>query len=283
MEENQQITIFDAAPESHNHEFKLSVDELQGELLKFNLTSNQAKVYIFLGKYGSKTAPEVCKALKIARTETYHLLSTLQSKGIVSASFEHPIKFSALSLKKAMDTLVNAEKERLKTLEKQEKQISKLWEKIPEFADTNETPSENKFQMLQGQNPINGKLGEMIASTEEEILVLGSEKDHLRLYHSDFLTEMGKGKSNTKILTTCSEKTEYVFNDVENGEVRKISKPIKDDLFFIIKDDTEMIFFTKNNKHASNDVMAMWTDSAPMIYSMKLLFESIWSDSKPIQ
>ncbi len=283
MEENSQITIFDASPDTQNHEFKLSADELQNELLKFNLTANQAKVYIFLGKYGSKTAPEVCKALKIARTETYHLLSTLQSKGVVSASFEHPIKFSALPVQKAMKTLVNAEKERVKTLEKQEGQISKLWEKIPEFSGTGSPSSENKFQMLQGQNPINGKLGEMISSAKKEILVLGSEKDNLRLYHSDFLVEMSKGKSNTKILTNCSEKTQYVFNDIKNGEVRKFSKSIKDELFFIIKDDAEMIFFTKNNQYASNDVMAMWTDSSPMIYSMKLLFESIWSGSKAIQ
>ena len=100
IKHEDQITIFDSENESHHHNYKLSVEELQSELSKFNLTSNQAKIYIFLGKYGSRTAPEVCKALKIARTDTYHLLSTLQSKGIVSATFEHPIKFSALSLDK---------------------------------------------------------------------------------------------------------------------------------------------------------------------------------------
>ena len=107
MAEEKQITIFDEGQNTSYDEYKPSLEELQGELSKFNLTANQSKVYIFLGKYGSKTAPEVCKALKIARTETYHLLSTLQSKGIVSASFEHPIRFSALSLPKAMKTLVN--------------------------------------------------------------------------------------------------------------------------------------------------------------------------------
>ena len=119
MKEGSQQTIFDSMEESTLHNYKLSADELKQELSNFDLTANQSKVYIFLGKYGSKTAPEVCKALKIARTETYQLLASLQKKGIVSATFGHPIKFSALALNKAIKTLVNVEKERVRSLEKQ--------------------------------------------------------------------------------------------------------------------------------------------------------------------
>ena len=279
MVEESQITIFDASSESQHHDYKISVDELQKSLSKFNLTSNQSKVYIFLGKYGSKTAPEVCKSLKIARTETYHLLSTLQSKGIVSATFEHPIKFSALPLNKAMKTLVNSEKERIKTLEKQEKEVSKLWESIPEFVQNSVEPNENKFQMLQGKNPINSKITDMLTSTKDEILVLGSEKDYLRLYHSDFLTDVIEQKSNVRLLSGCTEKSEYIFEGIKKQLHRTMDNGINEKLFFMIRDDQEMIFFTKNNS-SSNEVMAMWTDSSAMIYSMKLLFEFIWSSSK---
>ena len=280
MVEESQITIFDAVPESQHHDYKLSVDELQKSLSKFNLTSNQSKVYIFLGKYGSKTAPEVCKSLKIARTETYHLLSTLQSKGIVSATFEHPIKFSAIPLNKAMKTLVDSEKERIKTLEKQEKEVSKLWESIPEFVQNNIDPSENKFQMLQGANPINSKISDMLSNSENEILILGSEKDYLKLYHSDALSEIIEKKSNVRLLSGCSEKTEYVFEGLKKQTFRTLNDGIDKKLFFMIKDDSEMIFFTKNNTAPSNEIMAMWTDSSAMIYSMKLLFDFIWSSSK---
>ncbi len=279
MAEESQITIFDASPESQHHDYKLSVDELQKSLSKFNLTSNQSKVYIFLGKYGSKTAPEVCKSLKIARTETYHLLSTLQSKGIVSATFEHPIKFSAIPLNKAMKTLVDSEKQRIKTLEKQEVELSKLWESIPEFVQNN-SDDENKFQMLQGINPINSKISDMVSDSKKEILVLGSEKDQLKFYHSDLLTNISEQKSKVRILSGCSEKTQYVFEDIEKKYIRNFSDEINQKLCFIIKDDSEMLFFTKNNS-SSNPIMAMWTDSSAMIYSMKLLFDFIWSSSKP--
>jgi sugar-specific transcriptional regulator TrmB len=108
-DEDTQITIFDTSSDSAMSEHRLTLEKLREELSRFGLTANQAKVYIFLGKYGSKTAPEVCRALRLPRTETYHLLTTLQNKGIVSATFQHPIKFSAVQLDKAVWTLVNAE------------------------------------------------------------------------------------------------------------------------------------------------------------------------------
>ncbi|WP_304515766.1 TrmB family transcriptional regulator, partial [Candidatus Nitrosotalea sp. FS] len=133
------------------YEHKIAFDKLKDELAKFGLTTNQSKVYTYLGKYGSKTAPEVCKALRLPRTETYHLLTVLQNKGLVSATFQNPIRFSAEPLNKAIWVLVNAEKERVSTLEKQEKDIVKLWESIPEYTETSEI-KDDKFQMLQSVN-----------------------------------------------------------------------------------------------------------------------------------
>jgi len=282
MKEGTQQTIFDSSSGSSLHDYKISADELKEQLSKFDLTENQSKVYIFLGKYGSKTAPEVCRALKIARTETYQLLAALQKKGIVLATFAHPIKFSALKLNKAVKTLVNAEKERVKSLEKQEETIIKLWDKIPEFLKEKTEGSENRFQMLEGANPINSKLKEMVSEAKEEIAVLGSEKDYLRLYHSDFLDEFSAKKCKSKIITSCSEKTMYIFENINKSQIRCMKSGIKDEICFVMKDNNEMIFFTKKDGQSMQDVSAMWTDSSALIYSMKLLFDFMWSSSKSI-
>ena len=282
MKEVTQQTIFDSSSGSSLYEYKISADELKEQLSKFNLTENQSKVYIFLGKYGSKTASEVYRALKIARTETYQLLAALQKKGIVLATFGHPIKFSALKLNKAVKTLVNAEKERVKSLEKQEETIVKLWDKIPEFLKEQTEGSENRFQMLEGANPINSKLKEMVSEANEEIVVLGSEKDYLRLYHSDFLDSFSANKCKSKIITSCSEKTMYIFENIDKSQIRCMKSNIKDEICFVMKDNNEMIFFTKKEGQSMQEVSAMWTDSAALVYSMKLLFDFIWSSSKSI-
>jgi len=280
MREREQQTIFDSSIDSSLHNYKISADELKEELSKFDLTENQSKVYIFLGKYGSQTAPEVCRALKIARTETYQLLAALQKKGIVLATFGHPIKFSALKLTMAVKTLVNAEKERIKSLEKKEETIIKLWDSIPEFLKEKTDDSENRFQMLEGPNSINAKLNEMVSKAEDKIIVLGSEKDYLRLYHSDFLDNFTNKKCKSQIVTSCTEKTMYIFENIDKKQIKRMPSGIKDEICFIMKDDKEMIFFTKKDDQSLQNVSAMWTDSTALIYSMKLLFNFIWSRSK---
>lgn len=276
-----QVTIFDSASDSRLYEHRLSIDKLKDELSKFGLTANQCKVYIFLGKYGSKTAPEVCKALKLPRTETYHLLTTLQNKGIVSAAFQHPIKFSAEPLNKAIWVLVTAEKERVNTLEKQEKDIVHLWDSIPQFNATTYS-KEDKFQMLQGTNQIHSKIKEMVTNTKKEFLVLGSEKDYLKFYHSDFFEPLDKTDVDLKLLGTISDKSMYIFDEIDRSKVRMMPDTIRENLCFIAKDEEELIFFIKNACQSAPEMSAIWTDSSSMVYSMKMLFNSVWSKSKSI-
>ncbi len=275
-----QTSIFDSTPDTQMYEYKLSIEKVQSELFQYGLTSNQSKVFIYLGKYGAKTAPEVCKALKLPRTETYHLLSALQNKGIVSATFQHPIQFVALPLNKAIWILVNSEKERVKSLEQMEKGLSELWDNIPTFDSLHEDVEE-KFQMLQGGNQIQSKITEMTDGFEDEFLILGSEKDYIKLYHGEFLESFVKSKQKFRLLSACSEKTTYIFDNLERKNIKKLDKDIQNHLCFILKDDLELLFFTKN-ANSPTEPFAMWTNSKSMVYSMKLLFESLWINSKNI-
>src|SRR6267143_6289528 len=280
-DEEIQQSIFDSSEGSNLSEHRGSLDKLKEDLSQFGLTSNQSKVYIFLGKYGSKTAPEVCKSLKLPRTETYHLLTSLQNKGVVSATFQHPIRFSAVPLDKAIWVLVNAEKERVNTLERQEENITELWDTIPEFSTTSEE-KEDRFQMLEGANQIHSKIKEMIANTTKEFLGLGSEKDFLKFYHSSFFEPLDNSKIDLKLLTSSSEKSIYIFDDIDRTKVKKMPESIQENLCFLTKDDDELLFFIKNASQSTQHVTAIWTDSASMIYSMKMLFSSVWSKSKNI-
>lgn len=276
----QTISIFDTESGSSLVEYKSNLEQIQQQLSKYGLTGNQSKVYIYLGKYGAQTAPNVCKALKLPRTETYHLLSALQNKGIVSATFQHPIQFTALPLEKAIWILVNSEKERVKSLENMESELSKLWKNIPTF-DSEPKDDENKFQMLKGSNQISSKITEMTDGYLDEFLLLGSEKDLIKLYHSDFLEPFENTKRKFRILSSCSEKTLYIFDNLERKNVKSLNKEIQDNLCFVLKDNSELLFFIHNATH-TNETFAMWTDSPVLVYSMKLLFESVWTSSKNI-
>jgi len=282
MTETQQVTIFENDPDSSSYEHKQSIDQLQVQFSKFGLTTNQCKVYIFLGKYGSKTAPEVCRALKLPRTETYHLLTTLQNKGVVSATFQHPIKFSALPLTNAIKSMVDTEKERVKKLENQEKELAKIWDSIPNFHNELETVKEDKFQMLQGENQIYGKINDMIINTKKDFLIIGNEKDFLKFYHANFLEPLDKSDISLQVLTNSSARTLYVFDDIDRTNVKKIPSAAKGNICFVVKDNQEVLFFMKNSESGKENITAMWTNSEAMIYSKKLLFDLLWSKSKSI-
>jgi len=282
MTETQQATIFETDPDSSSYEHKQSVDQLQVQFSKFGLTTNQGKVYIFLGKYGSKTAPEVCRALKLPRTETYHLLTTLQNKGVVSATFQHPIKFSALSLSNAIKSMVDTEKERVKKLEIQEQELTKIWESIPTFHNEPIEAKDDKFQMLQGDNQIYGKINDMIKNTKKEFKIIGNEKDFLKFYHANFLEPLDKSNVELQILTDSSPRTLYVFDEIDKTNVKKIPTTSKGNICYIIKDNEEVLFFMKNSESGKENITAMWTNSEAMIYSKKLLFDLLWLKSKSV-
>ena len=252
-----------------------SFEKIQAELEKFGLSANQSKVYMFLGKYGTKTASEINQALKIPRTETYHILSTLQSKGIVSAMFGHPVKFTAIEITNAMTQIINSEKQKIRKLENQKTSLVKLWETVP--VGINEEEAEEKFQMLQGENQINSKINEM-ANTQEEVLIIGNEKDFANFYHTNVLDNVKELKK-FKILTTSTE-TNYVYENLNKDNIKVLPEQITDNLCFIIKDN-EVLFYLKNN--SKKESTAMWTNSSAMNYSKKLLFEELWEKSTEIK
>jgi len=277
-----QASIFTDDPDASAYEYREPLEKIQLKLSDFGLTSNQCKVYIFLGKHGSKTAPDISKVLKLPRTETYKLLTSLQNKGIVSASFQHPIQFSAMPLTDAVHSLINTEKERIKKLENQKSELNQLWDNIPQFHNEMQKTDDDKFQILKGENQIHSKINDMIVNSKNELFIIGNEKDFLKFHHASFLESLDKSTVEHKILTNSSDRTLYVFDEIDRTNVKKLPTSINGALCFVVKDDDEVLFYMKNSYSGKENVTALWTNSTSMIYSKKLLFSTLWSKSKSI-
>ncbi|NIM26354.1 MAG: hypothetical protein GTN35_01700 [Nitrososphaeria archaeon] len=84
---------------------------------KFGLSTNQSKIYLCLTKMGPKTASQLSKLLELPRTETYHILKTLQVKGCVEIVHHKPFKFGAVSIEDFLERLINFEKSKIEKLE----------------------------------------------------------------------------------------------------------------------------------------------------------------------
>lgn len=256
------------------------IHELSRMLVRYDLTPNQAKVYLFLSKIGIKTASDISKSLKIPRTETYHLLSTLQQKGIIFSVFGKPTKFNAVGLEESLEILVNNEKNRINELDAGKKSLVKLWNIIPKYGEDDNKDQDNKFQSLQGRNSILVKLEQMIKESKENILVLGTEADFKRFYFTEFTELLNKTKSTLRILTDHNSDKHHIFENIDAKKIKKIEDKNREDFCFIIKDDSEVIFFISNNQ--VKDMLAVWTDSQAFVTTLRSLFSLMWKKSHHI-
>ena len=278
--EDLPLGIFNSEPGTAFYEQRSQLDKVKNELLKFGLSPNQAKVYIYLGKYGAKTAPEVCKSLELPRTETYHILNILQNLGVVTSECCQPTKFDALPLSKVIRTLANSEKERVDILLQNEKELVETWNKIPSFAvETNETKMD-KLQMLQGAPQIHNKIKEMILRAKEEVLLFCAPKDFSRFYHADLVELLVKSPAFERVIISPSQTMPEITDEINRERIRVMPTGKKDTLCFVIKDFDEVLLFLRNANHPAHSVFAVWSDSSSMIDSLQTLFDYSWESSE---
>jgi sugar-specific transcriptional regulator TrmB len=274
MNENQ-ITLFDNDSDTELYKHKLTLERIKNELINFGLTSNQSKVFIYLGKYGSKTASEISKALQLPRTETYHLVNSLQNLGLVTAELAHPTKYSAMEMKQAIETLVKQEQQRINHLAGKEASLSELWKQIPFFIiETDESKSE-KMQLLHGMGPITNKIKEMTDSSTESFKIYGSITDVLRFYHSDVFDWIGESSSDLQMVISPIGKTPEFISELDQKKIRAITSN-SDNKCFVINDAKEVLIFMRNATHPTRQTFAWWSDSETLVDMMTSLFDLSW-------
>lgn len=281
MNTANQISLFDSESDTAMYKHKLTLEKIKNELINFGLTKSQAKVFIYLGKYGSKTASEIAKALQLPRTETYHLVNSLQNIGLVVAELNHPTKYNALEMKEAISTLVNQEQERIDNLANKEESITAMWKEIPFFVvETDESKSE-KMQLLHGTGPITNKIKEMINSSSEDFRIYGSVSDLLRMYHSDIFDWIESAPTNLKMIVSPLNKIPEFLSEINSDKIRAIPSN-SENKCFIVNDKKEVLIFMRNATHPSRQTFAWWSDSETLTDMMDSLFELSWEKGETL-
>jgi len=271
------VTIFESESGSSLHQQRLYLEKIRNLLLKFGLTQNQAKAYIYLAKLGPKPAAEIVKDLQLPRTETYFILSELQLRGIVNESHSSPAIFVPLSLEQTISLMINAEKEKINTLSEQAEELLELWKQIPTSAiEINEVVNE-KMQTFQGQPQIFSKLLDMISSAKKEILVLGSINDFSKFDHSDILDTLSNSALDMKMVIFLAKTMPSFAKMIDAKKVRLLEESPKDNQCFVIKDREEVIMFLRNAAYPLSDEFAIWSESKALVNSMQNLFDYSWN------
>ena len=274
----------------------MSQEKVLEALEGLGLEKLDAQVYIFLGKRGPQKGKEIIKALKMSRQHLYPILKTLQNRGLVTATLEHPARFSAMPFEKALDLFVEAKMEEAQQLQRGKAEILSNWKKISVAEISDQSP---RFTIITGRKHIYPRLKQMIEDTKNQLSIITTVSSLVRAEQFGLidaaLDHFSETKSQFRFLTELTEenlKAMKLFlarmpQTKSNFQVRSPTLNQKSFSRMFIRDDAEVAFFIDNeinsNRATQTDDICLWTDSKDLVNSFAALFEDLWRDATDIQ
>jgi len=288
---NDLIKVYDEKNESwkfvkKDKSFTKQLSTIEETLSRFGLLKNEIKVYLYLARSGEKKASEIAEAISLHRTETYRILRDLEKKGILFSVFEKPLKFTAIPLDKAIDLLVDAQKMRIKLLEKEKKSLVELWLSIPQPRVENE--KKELFQMLQGEQQVALKADELLKRTKKEIQIFAPDYYLAQLYYTDFTDKLKNklDKLDITLLIENSPKSVFFMEQIQWPKQKYRMVKAQNLPCFMISDRKELLIaFHETNAKEANDkkkdrTAAIWTNYNAFVWTLKMLFSKLLETGK---
>ncbi|MBS7615268.1 TrmB family transcriptional regulator [Candidatus Bathyarchaeota archaeon] len=251
---------------------------------RFGLSKNEAKVYIYLAKFGDQKAHNISRSLSLHRTETYKILRRLEEKGLAVRLLEKPIKFAAVPVDKALTTLIQEKKERVMRLEGEKQKILESWSVFS--VPTRESEFCDEFiQVLKGRNQIHIKVNEIIENAKDEVLIAASDETLLQMFYSGALDSLSEKSSKIEIrlLTDSSVRSSYIVKKLRLSEDKFFCVNFKGIPSFVISQDHLLLFLNNEGSNGKNGKRALWTNQKDIIKVLKTSFFTLSSYKKPLK
>jgi len=242
-------------------------------LKKFNMTNNEAEVYITLAKFGTLTVKEIKERTKVPRNKIYEALENLEKKSRITTLEYKPKKFQIINpefLKKEANEFQSFTNELINTIK-----------------TTNQKDESKFFEIIKSKKTLIEKLAIQNLKTKTEII--GANKFSNKLYKNikHFKLAIKKGVK-IKIITTFQEdKIEnYKLNLNTGMEIRiydekKFGTPLQRMTVF----DKKIARFTIAEPEIINneDIITIWSESKILANAFQLYLENLWKNCKPIE
>jgi sugar-specific transcriptional regulator TrmB len=255
--------------------------KLLPDLQKLDLSLNEARILLYLMIRKHSTATDVSKYTSIGRTETYHYLSNLLSKGVVLSTFDRPQKYYALPYTEAIDCLVRSKQNALRSVSENKDEHQNMINSIVEGMVIPEQEGKESYQVIVGEDPVYAKIARMLSAAVEEVSVLLSDRYLVNMYYAeitDNLFDLVKKSVKVKLHTSCKKVTEYLEEEtaeVKNGVDLKVVDNKNAPIDFVIIDDKEMIILIDNRSTAGSkkqDFCGFYTNNQSLILAFKFMF-----------
>lgn len=276
-EEDENVALFKNIKNLKFHVKNLSdFKDVCSWLLKFGLSKNEAKVYLYLAKFGEQKAYKVSRSLSLHHTETYRILKRLEEKSLVYRRLEKPIRFAAVPVDKALENLIQRERQKILLLEKEKESLLRTWDEVT--VPVRDSVDLDEFiQVLKGRNQVYIKIKDIIKNAENEVLIAASDKNLLQMFYSGALDGLAERSSliNVGLITDSSLRSSYIAKKLKLGEDKFSCMDFNGLSSFIISNNHLLLFLSShgsNMKDRRNGMRALWTNQKDIINVLKTSF-----------
>lgn len=251
--------------------------EILAELMKLDLSSNEAKILLHLMIYNNSTASEIAKLSGIQRTETYHYLASLLAKGVLRTTFDRPQRYYALSYKEAVDHLSKVKTSSLNAVMEKKEHYHEIISRILDHVVQRGESERDVYQVIVGKEALIAKVHNLIEQAKKEIVLLLSEAEIMLLYRNEIVDELHrcalKGV-HISVKSPSANVSRYI-NGEENANSIIEVKVIDDSsapVGCIIFDNEEMITFIESNSQGFKDsgTRVFYTNNKKLISAFKV-------------
>jgi sugar-specific transcriptional regulator TrmB len=266
----------------------LGKEELLKVLKDFGLTDTEAEIYLFLARHESLKGTEIAKLIKKDKAQVYHILKSLQAKGLVESTLESPARFTPVPFERIVESTINSKKDEAAQIERTKDDLLSYWGSI---SKNKLDLTQEKFVVIEGRHKVYSKIAQMIKETKNQFSTITSvnalvRADQFGLYDAAFKNPL-KSKIDFRFLTELSGENLKTMKAI----LKKTSKKginfrgrnpdLGLSLFpsMVIRDNEETVFFLAPRNAIpleENDEMCLWTNCRDLVQAFSVVFEGSW-------
>jgi sugar-specific transcriptional regulator TrmB len=269
-------------------------ESIKQMLKDFGLTDTEAELYLYLSRHGALKGTEIAKQVKKDKAQVYHVLRSIQAKGLVELTLEAPVRFIPVPFENVMESAISAKRAEAECIESTKKELLRYWKDIDK--GKSEILSE-RFTVIEGRGHIHPRLKQMVENTKSQLSIISTVASLLRtdrfgLLNSAFvhaantnvkfrfITELSKDNiRSVKALIEGAPKRKGFEGRIAELGLGSISR-------MLIRDNSEVAFFigkvSDKNEQDTED-LCLWTNCNSIVNSFKAVFDDLWNTSVDIQ
>jgi sugar-specific transcriptional regulator TrmB len=245
-------------------------------LRELGFTEYEAKVYAALSKMKSGVASEIHAIAGVPRSAVYGVLNNLHRRGIVDAQQTKPMRYRAISPKKALQRL---RKEFIKESKEAEVALEEIYE-----VESDTKVDVGGVWTLSGIN-VYDRMMEMLTKAKKDILfVSASILKSAEAFQVFDIKKLIRSKIKKGVEVRIIDHNELELRAAEEklgGEVRRSSTDM--DGGMLIVDGSEALVLVRADLGGSlHDARAIWSKGGGMLPILKNLVEVLWNSSSPM-